>query len=113
MIPEIFPDYTSTVIPPNIAPVNITINEKADKYYVSIYYSDNRNGIRIASRNNKITIPLRKWKRFLSSNAGSSFFIDIYFKAKGGGWEKFETITNTVAADKIDSYVVFRLINPA
>ncbi len=111
-IPEIFPDYTSTVIPPNIAPINFAINEKADKYYVSIY-SDNSKGIRIASRNNKITIPLRKWKRFLASNAGSSFFIDIYFKAKGGGWEKFETITNTIAAEQIDSYVVFRLINPA
>jgi len=110
--PEIFPDYTSTVIPPNIAPLNFTINEKAKKYYVSIY-SDNGKGIKIISRNSKIIIPIRKWKRLLDSNTGNSFFTDIYIKEKGGKWEKFETITNTIAPEKIDSYVVFRLINPA
>ena len=111
-IPEIFPDYASTVIPPNIAPLNFIVNEKAKKYYVSIY-SENGKGIKITSKNQKIIIPERRWKKLLTRNAGSSFFIDVFIKYKGGRWEKFKTITNTIAPEKIDSYVVFRLINPA
>jgi hypothetical protein len=111
-MPEIFPDYTTVVIPPNIAPLNFSVKEEAERYYVSIY-SEGGKGIRIVSGNNKIIIPPGKWKRFLACNAGSSFFTDIYIRTKGGGWKKFRTIVNTIAAERIDSYVVFRLINPA
>ena len=77
--PEIFPDYNSAVIPPNIAPLNFSIAEKGKKYYVSIY-SDNSRGIKISSRSQKIVIPKRKWKNLLDNNHGKSVFIDIYIK---------------------------------
>ena len=98
--PEIFPDYNSTVIPPNIAPLNFSIAEKGKKYYVSIY-SDNSRGIKISSRSQKIVIPKRKWKNLLDNNHGKSVFIDIYIKNQDNRWEKFRTIENTVAEDKI------------
>ncbi len=110
--PDIFPDYTSTVIPPNIAPLNFSIADKGKKYYVSIY-SDNSRGIKIFSKSEKIVIPKRKWKNLLDNNRGKSVFIDIYIKNPAGKWEKFRTITNKIAGDEIDSYVAFRLINPA
>ncbi len=111
-MPHIFPDYTSTMIPPNIAPLNFTIEEKGSKYYVSIYSEDSKE-IKILSRNGKIVIPKRKWKRFLNDNRGKSVFTDVYIKNPGATWEKYKTIENTVASEEIDSYVAFRLINPA
>jgi hypothetical protein len=45
----IHPDYTNTVIPPNIAPLNFLIREKGTKYYVRIY-SEQGKDIDIYSR---------------------------------------------------------------
>jgi Tol biopolymer transport system component len=111
-IPDIFPDYTSTVLPPNIAPLNFIIKENGEKYYVKIY-SDHSREIKILSKNRKIVIPKRKWRNLLNNNRGKSIFIDIYIKNQAGKWEKFKTIINTIAGDEMDSYVAFRLINPA
>jgi hypothetical protein len=111
-IPDISPDYTSTVLPPNIAPLNFVIKENGEKYYVKIH-SDHSREIKILSRNQKIVIPKRKWRNILKNNRGKSILIDIYIKNQAGKWEKFRTIINTIARDEIDSYVAFRLINPA
>jgi hypothetical protein len=110
--PDIFPDYTSVVIPPNIAPLNFSVEDKGKKYYVTIY-SDNSRGIKILSKSGKIVIPKRKWKKLLDSNRGKSVYIDVYTKNTANKWEKFSTIINKIAADEMDSYVAFRLINPA
>ena len=34
--PAIFPDYIDVVIPPNIAPLNFTVLDKGNKYYIEI-----------------------------------------------------------------------------
>ena len=110
--PDIFPDYTSTVLPPNIAPLNFIIRENGSKYFIRVY-SGNSREIKILSRNQKIVIPRRKWKNLLKNNHGKYIYIDIYIKNPVSKWEKYRTIINTIAADEIDSYVAFRLINPA
>ncbi len=111
-IPGISPDYSSVVLPPNIAPLNFIVGESGRKYYVTIN-SDNGGKIKIISKRQKIVIPVRKWKSLLNNNRGKSLYIDIYIKNKAKEWEKFKTIINKIAEDEIDSYVVFRLINPA
>jgi hypothetical protein len=110
--PDIFPDYTSAMMPPNIAPLNFVVQENGRKYYVNIY-SDNNGKIKIFSGKRKIIIPRRKWKKLLDNSRGKSIFMDVYMKNRHNKWEKFKTIKNNVAAENIDSYVVFRLINPA
>jgi hypothetical protein len=111
-IPDIFPEYCSVVLPPNIAPLNFFIRESGRKYYVKIN-SDNGREIKIISKRQKIIIPMRKWKRLLENNRGKSLYIEVYVKNPAKEWEKFKSITNKIAKDEIDSYVVFRLINPA
>ncbi len=110
-VPDIFPEYVNTAIPPNIAPLNFIINNAGEKYYVSIH-SENGRKINILAKRNKIIIPERKWKNLLENNKGNKVLTDIFIKKEGKGWHKYKSIENTIACDPMDSYIVFRLINP-
>jgi hypothetical protein len=110
--PQIDPDYTEVVIPPNIAPINFIIKEDAPLYYVEIY-SIRDDKIKIKSNTSRIQIPIKSWKKLLENNKGGYIFIDIYVKDEIGNWRKYKTVKNRVAEENIDSYVVYRLINPA
>jgi hypothetical protein len=104
------PDYTSISVPPNIAPLNFNINETANKYLVRIY---NSNGIdfKIRSKNGKIIVPQRKWKKLMATTTSKEYYIDIYVR-KSKQWTKYNTITNFITPDKIDKYLTYRLIGP-
>jgi len=107
---KISPDYSGVTLPPNIAPINFTINETAKKYLVRIS-EEGGEMISIKSSTGKIIIPLTKWKKLLQQCMGKDIFIDIFVK-KNGNWVKFPPIINHVAEEAIDSYVVYRLIDP-
>ena len=109
--PKITPDYTNTVIPPNIAPLNFLISENAAKYHVKIY-SKNSPQIEITSKKPNIIIPQKSWCRLLNSNKNQSLFYDIFVKKQNGQWTQFETITNKIAPEKIDPFLVYRKIPP-
>ncbi|MGD2035402.1 MAG: hypothetical protein PVF73_10125, partial [Bacteroidales bacterium] len=109
--PVIFPDYAQVTIPPNIAPLNFTIKEKGQKYYLKIYGSQG-DTIRISGSNSTMMIPVRKWKELLEKNAGWDVYFDIYVDRGKGQWHKFNSIINHIANEEIDSYLVYRLINP-
>jgi hypothetical protein len=104
------PDYTSISIPPNIAPLNFNINEPGDQYIARLHNSTGSDFI-IKSNDGNIKIPRKKWSKLLSSSASKEFFLDIFIK-KSQKWEKYNTITNYVTTDSIDSYLVYRLIEP-
>jgi hypothetical protein len=112
-IPDIDPDYTNTVIPPNIAPMNFRINETGVRFAVDIYAEGLENDrIQIKTRKNTVVIPIKKWKRLLSENRGKKLLIDIYSEHPKNKWKKYRTIENRMADDSIDSHVAYRLINP-
>ncbi len=104
------PDYASVTIPPNIAPLNFMVNDTADKYKARFYNNDGVDFI-ISSANGSINIPEKKWRKLLSNSISSEFYVDIAVK-KSQKWLKFNTITNYVAEDSIDKYLVYRLIDP-
>ena len=111
-LPNIDPDYTGIVIPPNIAPLNFKINEEGTEFYVDIYVNNkDSDRIRLNANGNIVMIPIKKWKNILSENRGKELYIDIYVKDENNKWNKFYTIENKVAKEKIDSYVAYRLIN--
>lgn len=110
-LPSIKPDYTGTVIPPNIAPLNFVVLEPGKDYLVKIH-STKGNSIDVSSRTGKIKIPLRQWKLLLNANRGEELFFDVYVRNKDGIWSRYETITNNIAKDNIDSYLVYRFIKP-
>ena len=112
LFPNIDPDYTNIVIPPNIAPLNFKIDEEGKEFYIDIYTnSKDCKHIEIKARDNMVIIPIKEWKEILSKNIGKELFIDIYLKDEKNSWGKFNTIENKIAKEEIDSYVAYRLIN--
>jgi hypothetical protein len=107
-LPSVFPDYTSIVMPVNIAPLNFFINEKGEKFHVDIY-SGKGTHIILQQNSPAIDIPVDAWHKLLTENKGNRLNIDIYVKQ--GKWVKFNTITDSIASEKIESYLVYRLIN--
>jgi hypothetical protein len=108
---QISPDYSRTVIPPNIAPLNFVVLETGTKYMVKIY-SSTKKTIDVYSRTGVIKIPPRRWQKLLNDNRGQKLSTDIYVKNKSGTWKRYETISNTIAKENIDDYLVYRFIKP-
>ena len=108
--PEIYPDYAGVTIPPNIAPLNFAVMEKADAYVAKIHATRGKAAF-VSSKNGVIRIPLGKWKTLLSENRGGDLFVDILAKQKGR-WCRYRSIRVSVAAETIDPYLVYRLIEP-
>ena len=82
-LPRIRPDYSQTVIPPNIAPLNFLVEEPGAEYRVRIHGTGSKD-ILIASRSPSIVIPLRPWRELLDKNRGGRIGLDIYVKGKDG-----------------------------
>jgi Tol biopolymer transport system component len=106
----IHPDYSGVTIPPNIAPLNFLIRYEGEKFYAKIY-AKNGKSIKVTAHNNKISIPLKKWKKLLQANIGEDLLIDIYSKKKGN-WIKVQSIKNYIANEEIDGYLAYRSLRP-
>jgi len=109
--PRIRPDYTGTVIPPNIAPLNFRIEEAGTRYQVAIHGAQGE-GIVTVSNTPDIVIPIGKWRALLEMNKGGELLADVYVKGTEGQWRHFDTIKNTVAAEPIDPYIAYRRMKP-
>jgi hypothetical protein len=109
---EIRPDYTGTVIPPNIAPLNFLVIEPGERYLVKIH-SAAGDGLTVSSRNGKIKIPASKWCSLLGKNRGNELFFDIYVETQDDRWSRYDTITNTIAKEDIDTYITYRFMTPS
>ena len=105
------PDYSGTTIPPNIGPLNFLVEEDGLHYCVKVHCRRGR-PIEVFSRSAKIVIPPARWHELLSMNRGQELYFDIFVKAKTGQWNRFKTITNKIADEKIDSFLVYRKIYP-
>ena len=110
-VPKIDPDYAGITIPPNIAPLNFCVHEDADQYHVRIA-GQNGPPIVIKSRDSKIHIPLKSWRKLLDTNRGETLSIGVAVKSETGEWHRFRPFVQTVAMEKMDSYLVYRLMNP-
>lgn len=106
---EIFPDYDSIVIPFNIAPLNFYIREQAEKYHVVIS-SVNGKPIVLQQSSPEVFIPVKAWKKLLEANKGNMLNIGISLK-KDRQWYQYLSITDSIAADPLNPYLVYRLIN--
>jgi len=117
---KIQPDYAGSAIPPNIAPLNFVIQQDGAGYFVKIY-SEKGNPIEISSRKPTIMIPKQAWHELLDMNRGRQLNVDIYVESLAGassskgenvGWSRFQTLTAQIAAEDIDTFLVYRRIRP-
>ena len=111
--PKIHPDYCGTVVPANIAPLNFLVQERGLRYFVKIYSKQGK-PIEVLSRTGKIIIPEGPWHKLLNVNRGRQLCFDVSVKTSDDGrWNRFQTITNEIAREDIDSFLVYRRIHPA
>jgi len=108
---KLFPDYTGVVIPPNLAPLNLRIEEPGRQYRVE-FRSARGEPIVVSSRTGTIQIPADRWRRLLQANAGRPLLCDVQVQDSQGHWVRFQTVTNQIAAEPIDRYLVYRLLRP-
>lgn len=111
LLPKISPDYSGIVIPPNIAPLCFSIEEKGLHYAVEIR-GEKGDPIRIGSRNGKVQISIKPWKKLLRENRGREIKLFISVLDSSRTWLAFQPIVQRVAQEKIDPYLVYRRIPP-
>ena len=109
--PRIDPDYTSLVIPPNIAPMNFRIEEEGRDYFVR-FSADAGAGFELHCPDGTCRIEPEDWREMLRANRGMDIYCEVYVEKEDGAWVRFQQITNTVARDSIDSHIVFRQLFP-
>ncbi len=110
--PSIRPDYVDVTIPPNIAPMNFMVQEAGRAFSARISGAAGE-VIEVGARGNKIVIPPDKWKLLLAANTGREITIEVFARGDDGRWRRFAPIHNRVAAEPIDGYLVYRLLDPS
>jgi hypothetical protein len=108
---QIRPDYSGTVIPPNIAPLNFIIQEEGVHYCVRIS-SIQGEPIEVFSRSPEIVIPQKSWRKLLGRNTGAELYFDIFIKRANGQWDRTAAISNKIANENIDPFLVYRRMHP-
>jgi hypothetical protein len=109
--PAISPDYAGLVIPPNIAPLNFVVKEPGTAFRVRIR-AEQGEPIEIASRRPEIVVPQQKWRTLLKGSAGRDLRVEVFAQDPAGGWNAFEPIVNTVAREPIDTFLLYRRMDP-
>lgn len=107
--PVLFPDYAGTTIPYNIAPLNFAI--RSDECRVSVLFEAGTVKFKVEAPDGEVRIPERKWGRLLQEAKGDSVRLTVARK-KEGRWEVWQPVPLYVAADPVDSYLVYRLVEP-
>ena len=110
-LPKLSPDYVGIVLPPNIASLNFKVEEPGTSYRAE-FRSTKGQPLTVTSRNEAIRIPLRPWKELVRANAGELLLCDISVRDREGRWSRFTTVTNLIAREEIDPYLVYRLLKP-
>lgn len=110
--PQIHPDYSDAVIPPNIAPLNFVVRESGTRYLVRIHASQGQ-PLEVTSRSGAIVIPEKPWQKLLAANRGQPLEFEVSVQpASGAAWRRFDAFRVTIAPDPIDPYLAYRRIRP-
>jgi hypothetical protein len=109
--PRISPDYSAIVIPPTIAPLNFTIEVPGTRYIIVIRGPRGK-PVMLGIKRPVVQIPPRAWRNLLAANQGQAIAIDIYARSSTGTWKRFPSIVDTVSNDRIDQFLVYRLLPP-
>ncbi len=106
--PKLIPDFTSLIIPPNIAPMNFEVDMPDEEYVAKVTGAD---GQSIVAGGNPIKWDMKAWHKLLEASKGKDIAYDIYIK-NDGRWKLYQ-FTNHVAEEPIDTHLSYRLIEPS
>jgi len=107
-LPPIYPDYTDITIPCNIAPLNFILRNQPQS--IEVVLKGQSTQIRFMGRR-KIQFSEKRWKKFLQTEKGNTVSVQVVAKIQGQ-WIKYRPFEWTIAEEKIDPYLTYRLIEP-
>lgn len=110
-LPRMAPDYLEVVIPPNLAPLNLTIREPGLEYQLHLSGARGQ-PLEIRQSQPHVRFPLRAWKELLGANRGSTLRWNIAVRNPAGEWTSYAPFETRVAEEEIDPYVVYRRLQP-
>lgn len=103
----IYPEYQGVTIPCNMAPLNFLVrNEGVEAVMASV------DSLSQISYGNKIQWDLASWHQMLDRRKGDTLSVDVK-ACINGQWFQYAPLTWIVSPDSIDSYITYRLIEPA
>ena len=105
------PDLQNVTIPPNIAPLNLKIVHRAQRYRV-VLASRRSSPLVIESAASSIYFPDKKWRAILADNAGGDLVVTVSIQEKGNDYRHYAPCTTHVAREPIDPYIAYRIIKP-
>ncbi len=108
-VPTLVPDYLDIVIPYNIAPMNFEIDMPGEEYISRV---TGANGRTITVKGKTVIWEMKAWHALLEESKGGRLVYDIFIKDESGKWKQY-SFCNTVAAEPIDPYISYRLIEPS
>jgi hypothetical protein len=108
-LPVIKPDYSGITIPPNIAPVNFSLQDSSASCIAEIS-TEHGSSFVVQGDKNALVINPALWKKLLAENPGNTLQITIYSKSVNGSWKRYSTIENYIAAEPVDRYCTYRLL---
>lgn len=104
----IHPEYSSTVIPYNIAPLNFDYQTEG-KAYITELKAGNQS---LVMKGKSTDWKIKDWHKLLEANKGNTIEVHTYIQTDGG-WQKYRPIKWTVAEEPIDLYISYRIIAPS
>lgn len=104
----IYPDYKDITIPPNIAPLNFHYAVKGACKASTTFTVGDRS---VTKRGVEVKWSVRQWKRFIAESAGET--ISVSSTVRVGDRTINDSWSVYVSRDSIDSYLTYRLIEPA
>ena len=108
---EIFPDYTDVTVPANIAPLNFMAAQPSVRACVA--QVDFEGGSRTYGNGRKVIFDEEEWTDLLRSAKGSSLQVTFYAQDAEGKWTRYQPFRIYIAADEIDPWLSYRLIEPS
>lgn len=108
-LPPIYPDYINITIPCNIAPLNFLLRNRPEVVEVRLKGSSKELLIRDSY---KVQFSENTWRNLLKAETGNTIHIHIKTR-KDGQWTEYAPFVWHVAAEPVDAYLTYRLIEPA
>jgi hypothetical protein len=108
--PVIEPCYSGVIIPPNIAPMNFMIREKASAYRITAR-SSHGESYSVNSSDGVVKFPVKKWKIVAEHSAGGRIDIEI-LALDSSKTVRFSPVSMYVARENVDPFICYRLLYP-
>lgn len=109
---NIYPDYRDVTVPPNIAPLNVQIKNDGTEYAVALSCGNEQIVGGTDREDGVVAFDSVAWHRLLQTARGKDIRVSVYAR-RDGGWVAFPAYTISVAAEPIDRYLSYRLIEPS